>query len=278
MMVQNVDPMEQLIEEVKKRPCLYNPKLEEYRDNQIKDDVWEEIATTLNRDCRTIRQEWKRLRDCFRQATARRKSTSLSRKRWKPWRYEKQMEFAAPYINSKVATTNATDIQKGGDEDLDEDVGLALVAVEMAEEKEPSSSSPVEAERPETKYTSSASGEHDFESPSAVLDDLPQETETNAQSFRNHTCKKRKVVAPHSNSFCTGLPDGKLSDQDDDLDLFFRSACLSTRRLPRKLQNQIKRDLLDSILSAEELYEGEVPESKNRDLLAISHLHCCNNN
>ncbi|XP_066988678.1 uncharacterized protein [Macrobrachium rosenbergii] len=277
MILLHVKPMEKLIEEVKKHPCLYDLRLEEYRDQQIKDIAWEEIARKLNRDCKTIRQEWKKLRDCFRQATTRRKSSALSLKLWKPWRYEKQMEFVAPYMSSRVATTNVTDIQKGGDEDLDEGEGPAPLAGDIVEEKEPSSSSPVDADRPETKHTS-ASGD-DYGSPAAVPDDLSRETETDPQSFRdaNHAYKRRRVVTSYSNGFCMGLPDGRLSDQDD-LDLFFRSACQSTRRLPRRLQNQIKRDLLDSILSAEELYEIEMSESKNRDLPTTSHLYCCSDN
>ncbi|KAG7312534.1 hypothetical protein JYU34_002057 [Plutella xylostella] len=38
----------------------------------------------------------------------------------------------------------------------------------------------------------------------------------------------------------------------DPLELFFASVCQSTRRLPRKVQSQVKRQILDVLLKAEE--------------------------
>lgn len=54
-------------------------------------------------------------------------------------------------------------------------------------------------------------------------------------------------------------PDG--SDQDS-LELFFASVCQSTRRLPKRFQNQIKRQVLDVLLRVEEQCENEMGESK----------------
>ncbi|CAH0720595.1 unnamed protein product, partial [Brenthis ino] len=51
------------------------------------------------------------------------------------------------------------------------------------------------------------------------------------------------------------------SDQDS-LDLFFASVCQSTKRLPKKYQNQIKKQVLDVLLRVEEQVETEVGESK----------------
>ncbi|XP_045500131.1 uncharacterized protein LOC123697669 [Colias croceus] len=54
-------------------------------------------------------------------------------------------------------------------------------------------------------------------------------------------------------------------NDQDSLDLFFASVCQSTKRLPKKLQNQVKRQVLDVLLKVEEQYEGN--ETK-------SGLHC----
>lgn len=43
--------MEQLIQEVRKYPCLYNTSLEGYRDVHWKDSCWEEIAKNLGWEC-----------------------------------------------------------------------------------------------------------------------------------------------------------------------------------------------------------------------------------
>ncbi|XP_050664835.1 uncharacterized protein LOC126965334 [Leptidea sinapis] len=52
------------------------------------------------------------------------------------------------------------------------------------------------------------------------------------------------------------------TDQDDSLDLFFASICQSVRRLPKKYQNMIKRQVLESLLAVEENYEMENAENK----------------
>ncbi|XP_041982083.1 uncharacterized protein LOC121735350 [Aricia agestis] len=51
-------------------------------------------------------------------------------------------------------------------------------------------------------------------------------------------------------------PQGGGGD-DDALDLFFASVCQSTRRLPRHLQHNVKRQVLDVLLRAEEEFYSE---------------------
>lgn len=43
----------------------------------------------------------------------------------------------------------------------------------------------------------------------------------------------------------------------DSLDLFFASVCQSTKRLPTKYQNQIKKQVLEVLLRVEEEHENE---------------------
>ncbi|XP_050347654.1 uncharacterized protein LOC126771681 isoform X3 [Nymphalis io] len=51
------------------------------------------------------------------------------------------------------------------------------------------------------------------------------------------------------------------SDQDS-LDLYFASVCQSTKRLPKKYQNLIKKQVLEVLLRVEEQVEAESGESK----------------
>lgn len=51
------------------------------------------------------------------------------------------------------------------------------------------------------------------------------------------------------------------ADQDS-LDLFFASVCQSTKRLPKKYQGLVKRQVLDVLLKVEEECESEHGESK----------------
>ncbi|CAG9565091.1 unnamed protein product [Danaus chrysippus] len=52
------------------------------------------------------------------------------------------------------------------------------------------------------------------------------------------------------------------NEHQESLDLFFASVCQSTRRLPRKYQNQIKRQVLDVLMKVEEQFEADTVETK----------------
>ncbi|XP_014361412.2 transcription factor Adf-1 [Papilio machaon] len=47
------------------------------------------------------------------------------------------------------------------------------------------------------------------------------------------------------------------TSDNDSLDLFFASVCQSTKRLPTRYQNQIKKQVLDILLRVEEEHENE---------------------
>lgn len=57
-----------------------------------------------------------------------------------------------------------------------------------------------------------------------------------------------------------GHSTGAGGEDGDALDLFFASVCQSTKRLPRKHQAVVKRQVLDVLLRAEE--DAEVDDAK----------------
>ncbi|RVE52345.1 hypothetical protein evm_002983 [Chilo suppressalis] len=59
-------------------------------------------------------------------------------------------------------------------------------------------------------------------------------------------------------------PGHQGADQDS-LDLFFASVCQSTKRLPKKFQNTIKRQVLDVLLRVEDEFESEQVANKMAD-------------
>ncbi|XP_072944662.1 uncharacterized protein [Epargyreus clarus] len=56
--------------------------------------------------------------------------------------------------------------------------------------------------------------------------------------------------------------DPRHTDQDA-LDLFFASACQSTRRLPRKYQNVVKRQILEVLMRVEDDFENDHNDNKS---------------
>lgn len=58
-------------------------------------------------------------------------------------------------------------------------------------------------------------------------------------------------------------PSHQPSTDHDSLDLFFASVCQSTKRLPRKFQSSVKRQVLDALLKVEDEWETEQTASKS---------------
>ncbi|XP_046395238.1 transcription factor Adf-1-like [Ischnura elegans] len=201
--------MNRLIEEVRIRPCLYDTSCDDYKDAIKRDNSWAEVAQILESDSITVKKNWKKLRDCFRQAVSRR-VTESEQKNWKPWRYEKQMAFLLPSMTSRTNRVNYA--------------------------------------------------QHDCEGTSQ--DDLPQTEAPGGQAFVIEDVmtvpkvKKRKSTSSDVDCVVEYLDDSRNNTSKlDDLDLFFASACQSTRKLPRRFQNLVKREILDSIARAEDQNE-----------------------
>ncbi|KAF9421229.1 hypothetical protein HW555_002701 [Spodoptera exigua] len=71
-----------------------------------------------------------------------------------------------------------------------------------------------------------------------------------------------EVGSEHEREPEAWLPGHQASSDHDSLDLFFASVCQSTKRLPRKYQSSVKRQVLDALLRVEEEWEMEQTESK----------------
>ncbi|XP_050730795.1 uncharacterized protein LOC127005723 [Eriocheir sinensis] len=222
--------MEQLILEVRKYPCLYNTALEGYRDMYWKDSCWEEIAKNLGWESKDIKREWKKLRDCFRQALARRKANGLAAKNRKGWRYEKQMEFLIPFMSSKDTTIE--DIQDDGVEDETTIHIKTEVHDPLSEEGNAPTHLQTDLQDPLSAASFTSNEDDEWRTPKV----------------------KRKLSPP--------IDVGKVviymqekeegAPQKDDLDHFFISLCKSTRKLSRRMQNKVKKDFLEIMMQAEE--------------------------
>ncbi|CAG9788476.1 unnamed protein product [Diatraea saccharalis] len=106
---------EQIIEYVKLYPVLYNKTLGQYRDHNMRNIAWEEIAEQLNTPVEEIKEKWARLRNCLTNALKRRRRKSAAI--MGPWKFEKQMQFLLPYLDAKTHVTNMSNNTMSLDED-----------------------------------------------------------------------------------------------------------------------------------------------------------------
>ncbi|XP_053610576.1 transcription factor Adf-1-like [Plodia interpunctella] len=96
-----------------------------------------------------------------------------------------------------------------------------------------------------------------FQSQMAFL--LPYMTKRTQRQFRDSIKMDSSAEPEHSEQEQdTDVWDpGHPPPDHDSLELFFASVCQSTKRLPRTLQNQVKRQVLDALLRAEDELHGE---------------------
>ncbi|KAG8228679.1 hypothetical protein J437_LFUL008667 [Ladona fulva] len=93
-----------LIELVKRHPCLYDTSDKDYRHIKLKECIWNSIGMDLGMSSTLVKCEWKKLRDCHRNALKWRNSSTSGQdgvcKR--PWKYEEEMTFLLDFMANKA--------------------------------------------------------------------------------------------------------------------------------------------------------------------------------
>ncbi|XP_026763814.2 uncharacterized protein LOC113522332 [Galleria mellonella] len=100
--------MELFIDNVKKHPCLWDMNNISFKDPTRKDLTWELVAQECEMaNGQEAKSQWKRLRDCHREALRiRNTTTGQATRMFSPWKYEQLMDFLLPQLGMKETTTN----------------------------------------------------------------------------------------------------------------------------------------------------------------------------
>lgn len=101
---------EKLIVLVQKQECLYNLQNKDYDNNNVKENIWKDIAVHMNSSSDDCKSRWALLRSYYRRALSRRKTVSgQAAKKIKKWRFEDQMQFLQSCMQDRELTTNLED-------------------------------------------------------------------------------------------------------------------------------------------------------------------------
>ncbi|GFT90919.1 MADF domain-containing protein [Nephila pilipes] len=91
--------MERFIKIVKSYPCLWDTAHPAYKDFEVMDQAWVKVAASTDYpDAKAAKVQWKKLRDNFREALKRQKDSKYA---GRTWRYQRQMQFLIPFMQSK---------------------------------------------------------------------------------------------------------------------------------------------------------------------------------
>lgn len=192
-------------------------------------------AFLLGDDCK---KKWFTLRDSFRRTLKKRKSkTGEKRKKWKPWKFEKEMAFLLPCFEERSQVSNLGDISERDSDDIGDDDGNSGDNESVAEdESRPSSATSRHSCVQSQPNESISSGV------SSVITNKP-----------GHRFKKAQKTPPvrAAQVLQTYLENKTPKQPEDQLTKFFQAMELTVRSLPYPLQLQTKSKIFQIVNEAE---------------------------
>ncbi|XP_074026540.1 uncharacterized protein [Leptinotarsa decemlineata] len=231
--------MGEFIEIVRLNPCLWKVDEKNYKNQDLRDSLWEDISKKCNiKDGNEAKRQWKKLRDSFRDALKRQndcKSGDAARIK-RSWIYQKQMEFLVPYMANRSRCSNIVDtqvnenvIETGQDDYLQTQEDLSHIDLEENKDQE----TPLE---------------HNYEFVEPAKKKKCQ-WQDNVVSLMKQQVEKREARTAERNSQRKEL-EQKLQS-NDPLKEFFNSMYLTTASMPQRFQIMIKRKIFDAVSEAE---------------------------
>ncbi|CAL1263721.1 unnamed protein product [Larinioides sclopetarius] len=101
-----------LINEIKRHPCLFIEDNAVFRDEDLKNKAWNEISRKLNLDVFFVQNEWQKLKECYQTILSSRSKSNNPNASQKPWKFEEQMKFMEYYLQPKKASHHTSDRTK----------------------------------------------------------------------------------------------------------------------------------------------------------------------
>ncbi|KAL3283962.1 hypothetical protein HHI36_018133 [Cryptolaemus montrouzieri] len=236
---------EKLIDIVKDHPVLYDTSHVDYTRTKMKDELWDKIGVELGSNGISVKEQWRKLRECHREALRRQKKKKSGDPsgRQKPWIYQSEMEFLLPFMKSRLTNTqNLSGCCSFSTMDDNIDHAAGEDEIPASPSNEDTRSEPIEDEVPAKKMKK----EGDL-----LVQHLMQSPERKAE--HHHELR-------HSRQY-----------QNDAMYHFFLSMFATTKDLPARYQRQIRNKVYEAVTQAEEQYYYEISANSNR-LTTSPHL------
>ncbi|BET00910.1 MADF [Nesidiocoris tenuis] len=126
-----------IIQSVKMRPALYDPRHEEFRNTRLKDELWQEIGSKLNRNGQELKKKWKNIKDTYgKHLKCSKMKVVQTRKNYKHWQWAQEMEYFRPYLACSKSTIDDDGMETDDDENdelMDNNLVSDVNGVELVE-------------------------------------------------------------------------------------------------------------------------------------------------
>lgn len=222
-----------LIAEVEKHPCLYDRNEEHFTNNDLRKEIWKEIADTVGITDIAAKQRYRHIRDSFLKRL--RKSHGNGGRPLKSHRFANYLKFLLPHINiSKQKDEGAHHLQmsikRRRSEQEETDDLLSAVSVMVDNEGQHL-----------TQNDESEVGEevNDCRIPSVshchpqIVDRRRRTQDHNADPTMGYFAMQGSVP------------------QEDELDSFFKTISATVRKLTPVLQSQLRFQIMEMVYKAE---------------------------
>ncbi|XP_050307517.1 uncharacterized protein LOC126744203 [Anthonomus grandis grandis] len=230
--------MEQLIESVRKYPCLWKVDTEDYKNNEIKEAAWRKVVAECGiTDVKEAKLMWKKLRDGHRQALNKRKTTTgqAANSDTRPWKYENQMYFLLPHLTNRQRSTSAV---------VTNDAVTNVTETQDATET---------AENIEGNSELQASQQNTTNQPSQQTHKTPRANRKTDKitAYLEQEQKRRELRSIDRDLFRRKLLENNLKPKEDTaLKKFFDSMYDETNKLSDYLQVKVQRQIFNSVMEA----------------------------
>ncbi|XP_033228670.1 transcription factor Adf-1-like [Belonocnema kinseyi] len=234
-----------LIELVRHRSCLFDPKNKYYKDLNVRDDAWAEIAEGLKQPVEECKSRWRNVRDTFmRRKRSQKISTGSARSRKRRrWFLEGSLDFLHQVENEKATAVPAN----SGDLDSDEEPKSQTEETEIEE--------PIYNN--ENAETLQLIEEHLITIKEEDIDKRKHEENTSSRRKQKVTDTILETIGKNSNErqeFLSKVFESKTED-DHPIDVFFKSMAESVKKMSQERQIRAKMQVFQIIgqLELEEL-------------------------
>ncbi|CAJ0559779.1 unnamed protein product, partial [Mesorhabditis spiculigera] len=246
----------QLIQEVKKRPCLYDMNDDTYNNNTMRAAMWAEIGQRFSTSPDFVKTRWKTMRDRYKKEEKRWKAGKLT-----AWTFFQHLHFISPYLRARYPhdpEERSVDCQQSDEEGSPQPTLLDIIAstTAMAEEATVKADGPArkrvkyeeKEERPDTSVPSPLSI-NTASSPSATT--AGQSTPV---SMGSSAGTMQPYVKTEHNSSCSSsalAPPTWNRLQDEGAEMFGHMVAMKLATMPPKLREKTKIRLLTVMFEME---------------------------
>ncbi|KAJ8709089.1 hypothetical protein PYW07_008915 [Mythimna separata] len=207
---------EKLISLVKQHECLYNINSRNYSDKLSKQNTWDDISNEMGFSVQECIIKWKRLRENFRKALKTREKSDSAKRR--PIKFEWDFEFLKPYVKDYDQICNSST--------------MAIYENTAAMEK-------AESYLKQEMFSEDVDFDEFTDAHKAHEDSIPQPNPSPGN------------VTPTVAEVLQNYLEANSRRERDPIDAFFLAMAAHVKRLPQRLQVQVKQKVFNAVTEAE---------------------------